>query len=163
MRECENSLSDNCSEEKHEIAIRDFGNIRKLNEYPVILIADDNDFNRMILGSLLSQHNIPYSEACTGREAYNMVINMSVKMKPFKLVIMDGNMPDLNGWEATRLIHENYRKGKLDNLPVIIGYTAYSSEADMSMFFESGMRECLIKPCSPDVIIRTIQKYLSLN
>ncbi|CAG9327245.1 unnamed protein product [Blepharisma stoltei] len=153
------SLSANLLENNFQIVIKDFNAIMK-QEYPKVLIVDDNEFNRISLGSILLSNNILYSEACTGKQAVNNIEEMSKKKKPFKLVIMDGSMPELNGWDATKQIFNLHAEGKLDDLPTIIGYTAFTSDQDIKMCIDAGMADCIIKPCSSQVLMSKIFEYL---
>ncbi|CAG9310057.1 unnamed protein product [Blepharisma stoltei] len=149
-------------EEKQPLKVIQFFTYNDIrNRYPKVLIVDDNDFNRIILGSLLTRNEILYNEACNGKEAVECVMTMDNKDKPYYVVIMDCSMPELDGWEATKVIHEKYEGGRLRRVPWIIGYSAFSSSDDVKKCYESGMTECLVKPCSSEVIIETIQKYLN--
>ncbi|CAG9333268.1 unnamed protein product [Blepharisma stoltei] len=126
-----------------------------------VLIVDDNDFNRVILASLLMKNGIPTLEACTGKQAVDLILKNSTKEKiPIKVIVMDGEMPEMNGWDATKKIHEMYFKKEIKFLPSIIGYTAYNTDEDISNCFKCGMQECLIKPCAADKILATIIKFL---
>ncbi|CAG9310165.1 unnamed protein product [Blepharisma stoltei] len=102
----------------------------------------------MLLGNLLKQNNIYYEEACTGIGATKKVKKKNDMNRPFKVIALDGRMPDLNGWDASRAIIKMYFDGEINALPAMIGYTALSSEADIKICLESGMQECLVKPCN---------------
>ncbi|CAG9335886.1 unnamed protein product [Blepharisma stoltei] len=147
------------SEDILPVQIKNFSEIIK-KQYPQVLIVDDNEFNRIALGALLSHYEVLFEESCTGMQAVKKVKEVSQKKKPFKLVIMDGSMPELNGWDATKIIHQLYYEGQIESLPSIIGYTAFGSDADVSLCINSGMKECLIKPCSPEILMEKISKYL---
>ncbi|CAG9327253.1 unnamed protein product [Blepharisma stoltei] len=148
-------------ENKLNLTISNFDRLLQ-EENTQVLIVDDNDFNRLALGSLLSSYKILFNEACTGKEAITKVLEMNKKRKSYKLIIMDGSMPELNGWEAAKNILGLYSSGKIDNLPVIIGYTAFTSDAELSLCIESGMKECIIKPCNSEILINKITNYLSI-
>lgn len=122
-----------------------------------VLIVDDNDFNRAILVSILQKNNISYIEAYNGLEALNEVTN---RKHNFKVIIMDGEMPVMDGWEASRKIHDFFADDVTSKAPVIIGYTAYTSVEDVNKFYLSKVSECVIKPCSPQKMLDTINKYL---
>ncbi|CAG9327249.1 unnamed protein product [Blepharisma stoltei] len=155
----DDDISEFTSEEIHPISIKNFKEI--ISEFPQILIVDDNEFNRVALGTLLARKGYLFDEACTGKEAARKIKENDSKSKPYKLVIMDGCMPELNGWDATKLINQMYFNGKLNSLPIVIGYTAFSSDVELGMCIESGMKECLIKPCDPEILISKISNYLS--
>ncbi|CAG9314372.1 unnamed protein product [Blepharisma stoltei] len=125
-----------------------------------ILIVDDNDFNRIVLGSIFSQNQITFEEACNGDEAVKKVVSYDKRGKMYSAVIMDCDMPVLDGFEATKLIRKFYQDGSIKKLPNIIGYSAYSSDKDRIACSECGMVDQLIKPCSPESIINTVKKYM---
>ncbi|CAG9330284.1 unnamed protein product [Blepharisma stoltei] len=127
---------------------------------PQVLIVDDNDMNRAIVSSLLSHNKINILEACTGKQAINMIIQQDRSKNPFKVIIMDGEMPELDGWETTKIIVDLKRTGEIKSMPNIIGYTAYSSDEDIKQCIQCGMKECLTKPCTSEALISTILKYL---
>ncbi|CAG9330282.1 unnamed protein product [Blepharisma stoltei] len=147
----------------------DFENLGKIfSNYDVkkdssrqVLIVDDNDFNRIVLATVLSKNGITFTEACTGREAIGFIAAQDAKGTPYSLVIMDGDMPEMTGWEATQTIVKMKSDGKLSHVPVVIGYTAYSAEEDLKKCIDSGMVECLTKPCDPELLLSTINKYIS--
>ncbi|CAG9335885.1 unnamed protein product [Blepharisma stoltei] len=141
------------------IWVKDFTELLE-KEFPQVLIVDDNDFNRFALGTLLNNNDILFSEACTGRQAIKCVKEADERSKPYKLIIMDGSMPELDGWEATKLIFEMYYRGEIHSFPIIVGYTAFSSDLEISKCIESGMKECIIKPCKAEILIQKIAKYL---
>eukprot|EP00358_Blepharisma_japonicum_P002715 CAMPEP_0202953460 /NCGR_PEP_ID=MMETSP1395-20130829/46274_1 /ASSEMBLY_ACC=CAM_ASM_000871 /TAXON_ID=5961 /ORGANISM="Blepharisma japonicum, Strain Stock R1072" /LENGTH=100 /DNA_ID=CAMNT_0049667153 /DNA_START=48 /DNA_END=347 /DNA_ORIENTATION=- len=74
-----------------------------------VLIVDDNEFNRAVLGSILSQLNISFQESCDGKEAINKILAYDQTSKMYKIVIMDCCMPDINGYEATRILVNLYK------------------------------------------------------
>lgn len=125
-----------------------------------VLIVDDNDLNRAILSSLLSRNNITSDEAYTGKDAVSKILEQNNKCKQYKLVIMDGEMPELDGWEATKTLLELEKNGHITNLPAIIGYTAYNGDEDLKRSYQCGMKECLLKPSSAELLLSTILKYL---
>ena len=96
--------------------------------YPRILIADDNDFNRLTLGNILKRHSISFIEAFNGEVAVHIISEYDKSKFPISCVIMDCNMPVMDGWDATKQIVSRYNQGLLKYLPTIIGHTAYSSK-----------------------------------
>ena len=127
---------------------------------PKVLIVDDNDFNRMLLGNILKKHGIQYIEAINGKIAIKIILKYDRKRTPIKCIIMDCNMPVIDGWEATKIINQNYTQGILKFLPVIIGHTAYSSSEDIQKCYNSGMISYILKPSSQDQILTVLRKYL---
>ena len=127
---------------------------------PKILIVDDNDFNRMILGSILRQESIQYIEAANGEIAVQTILRLDTCRNHINCVIMDCNMPVMDGWEATRSIHSKYRLGLLKHLPAIIGHTAYSSRDDIHKCYKSGMISHFLKPTTKEHFLSIVNKYI---
>jgi signal transduction histidine kinase len=127
-----------------------------------ILIVDDIELNRKILVSVLKDNKVKILEAGNGREAVNFVREMNRVKKSIKVVIMDCSMPVMNGWEATKAIRELELQGEIVKSPAIIGHTAYSSDEDIRLCYESGMDTYLIKPSPPEAILKTVNYYLNL-
>lgn len=125
------------------------------------MIVDDNEFNRDILVTIFSKVGIQFSEVSSGNSAINEILKQDARGKPYKVVIMDCNMPDLDGWETTRQIKKLFSDGKLKVCPNIIGYSAYTSDEDIKACFECGMIEHLVKPSSPENIMRTIKRFIN--
>lgn len=129
-------------------------------DWPKVLIVDDHDFNRMCLGQLLESKGIKYVQAINGDEAVKKVIEYDKANKPFSCIIMDCNMPIIDGWEATKLITNNFTQGIIKNLPSVIGHTAYSSKEDIQRCYDSGMIGYLLKPTPQEEILAIISKYV---
>ncbi|CAG9318598.1 unnamed protein product [Blepharisma stoltei] len=126
-----------------------------------ILIVDDNELNRMVLGSIISQQHWTYEEACNGKDAVNKFLSHNSKANLCKIVIMDCEMPEMSGIEAASQIIKYHKEGIIEKLPKIIGYSAYSSEEDRKECIRSGMVDYMIKPSPAEEIIRIIKKHLN--
>jgi CheY-like chemotaxis protein len=121
-----------------------------------VLVVDDEADIRWILSTLFSNHNFEIFEASTGREG----AEKALKLLP-DLVIMDYKMPDINGWEATRLIRESLKKNRdLPSIP-IVGYTAFANYDMMKAGKEAGLQEILKKPVDFELWEDIISKYVS--
>lgn len=113
----------------------------------LILIAEDNDINRRILSDQLKKLNYTPKTVINGVEAVR-----EAEKGLYKAVLMDVQMPLMNGIDATRNI-------KFSDLKVpIIGITA---NADMNECINAGMDDVLFKPVTPEQIHFTIQKYIT--
>ena len=116
-----------------------------------ILIVEDNKTNQLLLGILLEEYNLTYDIANDGLEALE-----AVKLKDYSLILMDENMPNMSGKEATKIIKKMPDKS---NIP-IIAVTANSLKGDKELFLESGMDDYISKPIDADELTLTLQKYL---
>ena len=116
-----------------------------------ILAAEDVDVNRMILADMLEQEGADYRFAVNGREALEQV---EADATAFDVVLMDVQMPEMDGHEATRricaLTHE---------LPVI-GLTAHALTDERNKCLASGMVDHVTKPIDPNLLVATIMKWV---
>ena len=140
--------------------IRLFETTNLHQENSEILIVDDIELNRKILISILKDLRPNYLEAENGQEAVEIIKRMNSKNNHVKVVIMDCNMPVMDGLEATRRIKAMEASKTIYKSPKIIAYTTNSSEDDITMCYKCGMSYCLIKPSTPSEIIETVKYYL---
>lgn len=114
--------------------------ISVVNEEINLLIAEDNKANQMVIRHLLKNHKVRYDMVENGAQAVDMF-----KSNSYQLILMDMQMPDIDGLEATRLIRQYEKEMKLP--PVyIVAITANIMDEDKQRCFEAGMNDYLIKP-----------------
>lgn len=116
-----------------------------------ILVTDDNEMNRIVACVLLQNYDVITLEAATGQEAIDIV-----NTTPIDLVLMDIQMPILNGFEATKYIKETLKI----NVP-IIALTANALKGEMAKCMKAGMDDFIPKPYNEDEFIKTIIKQLN--
>jgi len=104
-----------------------------------ILLVDDMELNLVILKELLREGDFKTETACNGEEA----VQLSRRIK-FDLILMDIQMPLLNGLEATSQIRGD--KANLNNLTPIIALSANAYDSDRATYIEAGMNDVLLKP-----------------
>ncbi len=115
-----------------------------------ILIAEDNVLNQKIIEILIKRMGWSYKMVGDGVEAVEECIKGS-----YDVILMDIDMPQMNGWEATIEI----RRNKM-SIP-IIALTAYSEESFRKKSFEAGMNYFLSKPYNKEEIYETIRKCVN--
>lgn len=121
-----------------------------------ILLAEDNEFNQMVAVDTL-ESSIPGSKvdvAKNGREAVEMV-----KANTYDLVLMDIQMPEMDGHEATRTIRAS-SDANINSIP-IIAMTASVIKAEVDKCLESGMNEFVGKPFQVEELLDKIAKTIS--
>ena len=117
-----------------------------------VLIVDDNKANRLIFSRILSTGHYETKTADDGEQAL-----VALGQDRFDLVLMDVNMPVIDGLEATRLL----RITELGGLRIpIIGLTADGSEETRKECIAVGMDACLTKPVMPDVLLDIVHRTL---
>ena len=121
-----------------------------------VLIVDDNSLNREIAIEILDDLNVTCEEACDGEQAVQMISEMPPWH--FDLVLMDVNMPGINGYEATRRIR-SLENEDIANIP-IIAMTANAFDEDKHNAFEAGMNSHLSKPIDIRELKKTLSEYL---
>lgn len=124
-----------------------------------VLVVDDIPINREILTNLLRHEDILCDEACDGQEAVEMVLEADKKGKIYKLIIMDCDMPRMNGLEAASTLHTFYRTLGLSAMPVILAHSAFSSDQDIRMALGAGMSDYIPKPVSRAELLSKVRRY----
>ncbi len=119
-----------------------------------ILLAEDNPINQKLVVSLLTKAGYGIATALTGREALDRLAQ-----EPFDLVLMDMQMPDLDGIEATRLIRQRERASGARPIP-IIAITANAYASDRARCLEAGMNDFITKPLARDALLATLRRHL---
>ena len=117
-----------------------------------VLLAEDNVTNRRLAMRLLERKGYTVLVANDGREALDLLERNAVD-----LILMDVQMPNLDGLEATRAIRA--REGPRGMHTPIIAMTAYAMEQDRVRCLAAGMDEHLPKPIRPDDLYRAIRKF----
>jgi len=119
-----------------------------------ILVAEDNKTNQMLISLILDDYGLEYEIANNGVEAVKMF-----KENSYDLVLMDENMPELNGIGAMQQIKE-YEKNRALIFTPIVALTASVLDTDKEMFLQAGMDGFVGKPIDTDELEVVFNKYL---
>jgi CheY-like chemotaxis protein len=103
----------------------------------VILLAEDNPVNQKVALSMLKRLDYRADVANNG-----LVVLSSLEKKAYDVILMDIQMPDMDGLDATRCIREL----KIEKQPCIIAMTAFALDGDREEFLKAGMNDYLSKP-----------------
>ncbi len=123
-----------------------------------MLVADDSSINRRLSRLLLEMVGCSVTCAASGFQAVE-----SYRGREFDLVLMDFNMPGLNGFEATEMIRNlEHARGSRRHVP-IIGVTAFALPTDRNYSIRRGMDDCLIKPLRKQMIVDTLGRWLNIQ
>ena len=124
-----------------------------------ILVVDDHHINRAVITGLLEHFDVIITEAKNGVEALAL-IKASSNNESFDLIIMDCQMPELDGYETTKIIRdEQVRDGGHNNIP-IIALTAAAMSGEKEKCLECGMNDYLSKPVSPEHLYEKLRELL---
>ncbi len=121
-----------------------------------LLLVEDNATNRMVATSIIRKIGYNVDIAVNGLEAVEML-----KKTSYDLVLMDIQMPVLDGLEATRIIRAK-ETGTLDDKVPIVAMTANAMKGDRDKCIESGMDDYLTKPISQETVQSALDKWLSM-
>lgn len=117
-----------------------------------ILLVEDNDINRLYAGSILRMWGCPFDTAENGEVALE-----KFKNSHFDLILMDIQMPVMDGFETTKVIRQwNNEKSKIP----IVALTANATQRDIDKCISLGMNDCLTKPFTQEDLLKVLDKYL---
>ena len=119
-----------------------------------VLLADDNPVNRRFAQFVLEKAGHHVTVAANGREAVEAVTNGG----EFDAILMDVQMPEMDGLTATRLIAE-WESPRGDRTPVI-AMTAGATTTDREQCFDAGMVDYIAKPAKPAVMVETLSRVV---
>ncbi len=121
-----------------------------------VLVVDDNEKARLVLGNLLCGMNLEVNLTESGKEAIVEVAHAEAEGKPYEIVFIDRQMPGMDGIEtATRL-----RALQPGRIPHLIMVTAYGSEEIIKGAENAGIEDVLIKPISASVLFDSVVRIL---
>lgn len=116
-----------------------------------VLLVEDNNINQLVTGEMLTNLGLTFDIAEDGKQAVQKVENAP----QYDLVLMDVQMPVLDGYEATRLLRE---KG-FTAVP-IIGLSANAMKEDKQGALDAGMNDYLTKPIKQKALVAMLKQYL---
>jgi len=117
-----------------------------------ILLVEDNDINRLYAGSIMKMWGCPFDTAENGEVAIEKLKNAH-----FDLILMDIQMPVMDGFEATQVIRQ--MPNEKSNIP-IVALTANATQKDINKCLSLGMNDCLTKPFTQQDLLKILDKFL---
>ena len=133
----------------------DMNKVRQLLENARLLLVEDNEFNKIVAEDTIRdfQNNLSMDHASNGLEALNMVISNT-----YDLVLMDIQMPEMDGYEATtkiRMLETDKRHSR------IMAMTANATPEEIKKCFESGMDDYISKPFIPEELFKKMATLIA--
>lgn len=120
-----------------------------------ILLAEDNPVNQKLASMMLTKAGYCVTVAANGRETVDI---FTQKPDDFDTILMDIQMPEMDGYEATRTLRE---KG-FSEIP-IIAMTANVMKGDRELCLEAGMSDYISKPIKRDIVFQILEKWLHIR
>jgi CheY-like chemotaxis protein len=132
--------------------------IKVIKEDARVLIVEDNLINQIVLKTMLQRLNIKNDTADHGRTALSILRQANANGEGFDLILMDCQMPIMDGFEATRNIRNSGEP--YADIP-IIAVTANALSSDRELCLQAGMNDYLSKPFKLDDIRSKLQDWLA--
>jgi len=120
-----------------------------------VLLAEDNPVNRQVALGILARLGVPTVAVGTGKDAVS-----ALALERYDLVLMDVQMPEMDGLEATRAIRR-FPPGSLNAGIPIVALTAHAMESDRMLCRQAGMNDYVTKPVTSTVLAAALSKWLS--
>jgi len=152
-----NVIDENISEVKAEKKSKPKENIAPFNNIQFegrVLVAEDNIINQKLIKQILIKYGIEVDLAKNGLEAFD-----KLKGKKYDLILMDIQMPVMDGIEATQEILNYEKEENLEHTP-IVALTANALKGDRERFMEQGLDDYLSKPIESSELLFILKKFL---
>jgi CheY-like chemotaxis protein len=152
------------SDKKPEQIIKPSTTLTDLNipKWPVntrLLLVEDNRVNQLVIQGILKHFSLKADVASNGIEGINALERSS---KPYDLILMDCQMPEMDGYDATRHIRSHTQGVYNANTP-IIALTANAMSGDKDKCMNAGMSDYLTKPIEPEELLSRLKYWLKPN
>ena len=120
-----------------------------------ILVAEDNEINQIVTRQVLIKSGYSCDIVADGKQAL-----AALEQQAYDVVLMDCQMPEMDGFEATRLIRQQEKPSVSAGRLPIIALTANAMSGDRQRCIEAGMTDYLTKPINPLALISLLESYL---
>ncbi len=118
-----------------------------------LLVVEDNEVNQTIICEILKNFGFTYDVSPNGKEALEKLANPG-----YDMVLMDIQMPVMDGYEAVKQIRDSSSQVLDHNIPVI-AMTAHALDKERNKCFDAGMNDHISKPIFPDTLLNVITKW----
>jgi signal transduction histidine kinase/DNA-binding response OmpR family regulator len=133
-------------------------NLRRLEHLKArVLLAEDNSVNQMVGLAILKKFGVIAHAVSNGQEVLKTLAE-----KPFDLILMDCQMPVMDGYEATRAIRNQNIQG-INKLIPVIAMTANAMQGDRVRCLDAGMNDYISKPIIPEALVDILEKWLQAD
>ena len=122
-----------------------------------ILLAEDGPDNQKLISFVLKNAGASVTVVENGKLALNAALDAKSKGKPFDIILMDMQMPIMDGYQATSQLRQRHYTGP------IIALTAHAMLSDRAKCLEAGCTDFATKPINRQILYELIQKYTNEN
>ena len=136
-------------------------NSTDLGEVLKVLLVEDNLVNQEVAIGILDEFGVSHDVVSNGQQAINKLLESNGN-KTYNLVLMDCQMPVMDGYSATRAIR-NGEAGESNSQIFIIAMTANAMKGDKEKCLQAGMDEYLSKPIDPEKLLRKLSEFSGVN
>lgn len=119
-----------------------------------ILVAEDDEINQEVIKILLEGEDFVVEVVSNGKE-----VLAALARNDYQLILMDVQMPQLDGYEATKMIRQKEQEENRSPIP-IIAVTAYATEEDRNKLYSAGVSDYLSKPLHMDQLMDSVRNFL---
>ena len=126
--------------------------VEALEQTARVLVVEDNPVNQRITAHLLDKYGHRVDVAGDGREGLDMLA-----AAPYDIVLMDVQMPEMDGWEATLALREREADGS--RRTPVVGLTAAATRDDVERCFAAGMDDVVTKPVREEDLIAAVARW----
>ncbi|MDT0594706.1 PAS domain-containing sensor histidine kinase [Glaciecola petra] len=123
-----------------------------------VLVVEDNEINQVIVTNMLEQLGLEFSVAEDGLEAIETMTNS--ESNKFDMILMDCQMPRMDGYETTQVIRTSPALDRFKNIP-IIALTANAMVGDREKCIKAGMNDYIAKPLAKNILVAKLQAIFS--
>jgi len=126
---------------------------------PWCLVVDDNPFNLMVASHLMEDRGYRIKTALNGKEAIERVTQHQENRQNFRVILMDCQMPVMDGYEATRILRMMMNGKEITECPVLALTANTRDEEHEQLCVEVGMSGSINKPLQPDELEKMLKKF----
>lgn len=120
-----------------------------------LLVAEDNQVNRMVLQQMIDADRYEVDFAEDGEQACRMV-----REQNYDMILMDISMPNMDGFEAMRVIRAHHKAVGAQPIP-IVAFTAHALQSDADRFIEEGFDDYITKPVKKATLDQTLETWIA--
>ena len=124
-----------------------------------VLLVEDNAINQLVAMGILEDINLNCDLADNGRDCLEKMKIARDKESPYTLILMDCQMPDIDGYECTRRIRQGVVGSDYARVP-IVAMTANAMEGDKERCIATGMDDYISKPIDPENLENILKRWL---